>query len=98
MDYNFVKFFEITACTTKNTQQSKSIVENDRHVGGPFVRLFAESKSLSRDALEILSASRSVGTGKMYNSHINRSVKFCREKYLDPIQATIPIKQSLRWE
>ena len=29
-------------------------MEKDGHVGGPFVRLFTESKSLSRDALEIL--------------------------------------------
>ena len=28
----------------------------DEHVGGPFVSLFTESKSLSRDAFEILSA------------------------------------------
>ena len=32
-------------------------MEKDEHVGGPFVRLFAESKSLSGDALEIVSAS-----------------------------------------
>ena len=60
----------------------------DEHVGGPFVRLFAESKSLPRDALEILSPSWRVGTGKRYNSHVERFVKFCRERYTDPIQAT----------
>ena len=32
-----------------------------------FVRLFAESKSLSRDALEILSASWRMGTERRYN-------------------------------
>ena len=42
-------------------------MEKDEHAGGSFVRLFAESKSLSRDALEILSASWRVGTGKRYN-------------------------------
>ena len=60
----------------------------NEHVGGPFVRLFAESKSLSRNALEILSASWRVGTGKRYSSHEERFVKFCRERYTDPIQAT----------
>ena len=66
-------------------------MEKDEHVGGPFVRPFADSKSLSRDALEILSASWSVETGKRYNSHIERFVKFCRERYPDSIQATIEI-------
>ena len=65
-----------------------SNVEKDEHAGGPFVRLFAESKLLSRDALEVLSASWRVGTGKRYNSHVERFVKFCRERYTDPIQAT----------
>ena len=63
-------------------------MENDEYAGGPFVRLFAENKSLSRDVLEILSASWRVGTGKRYNSHVERFVKFCRERYTDPIQAT----------
>ena len=40
-----------------NTQPGTSNAEKDEHAGGPFVKLFAESKSLSRDALEILSAS-----------------------------------------
>ena len=66
-------------------------MEKDEHAGGPFVRLFAESKSLSRDALEILSASWRVETGKRYNSHVERFVKFCRERYTDPIQATTEI-------
>ena len=63
-------------------------MEKDEHAGGPFVRLFVESKSLSRDALEILSASWRVGTGKRYNSHVERFVKFCRERYTDHIQGT----------
>ena len=63
-------------------------MDKDEHAGGSFVRLFAESKSLSRDALEILSASWRVGTGKRYNSHVKRFVQFCRERYTDPIQAT----------
>ena len=63
-------------------------MEKDEHAGGPFVRLFVESKSLSRDALEIVSASWRVGTGKRCNSHVERFVKFCRESYTDPIQAT----------
>ena len=63
-------------------------MEKDRHAGGPFVRLFEESKSFSRDPLEILSASWRVGTGKNYISHVERFVKFCRERYNDPIQAT----------
>ena len=63
-------------------------MEKDEHAGGPFFKLFAESKSLSRDALEVLSASWRVGTGKRNNSHVERFVKFCRERYTDPIQAT----------
>ena len=63
-------------------------MEKDEHAGGSFVRLFAESKSMSRDALEILSASWRMGTEKRYNSHVERFVKFCRERYTDPIQAT----------
>ena len=63
-------------------------MEKDEHAGGPFVRFFAESKSLSRDAFEILSASWRVGTGKRYNSNVKRFVKFCCERYTDPIQAT----------
>ena len=65
-------------------------MEKDEHVGGPFVRLFAESKSLSGDALEIVSASWGVGTRKRYNSHIERfaKLKVCRERYTDPVQAT----------
>ena len=43
---------------------------------------------MSRDALEILSASWRMGTEKRYNSHVERFVKFCRERYTDPIQAT----------
>ena len=46
-----------------NNQPGISNVEKDEHVGATFVRLFAESKSLSRDALEILSASWGVRTG-----------------------------------
>ena len=53
-------------------------MEEDEHTVG---RLFAESKSLSRDALEILSVSWRVGTEK-------RFVKFCRERSTDPIQVT----------
>ena len=63
-------------------------MEKDEHAGGPFLRLFAESKSLSRDALEILSASWRVETGKRYNSLVERFAKFCRERYTDPIKAT----------
>ena len=64
-------------------------MEKDEHASGSFVRLFAESKSWSRDILEILSALWRVGTRKGYsNSHAKRFVKFCREKYTDPIQAT----------
>ena len=63
-------------------------MEEDEHAGGSFARLFAESKSLSRDALEILSASWRVGTEKRYNSHVERFVKLCRGRYTDPIQAT----------
>ena len=63
-------------------------MEEDGHAGGSFVRLFAESKSMSRDALEILSASWRMGTEKRYNSHVERFVKFCHERYTDPIQAT----------
>ena len=63
-------------------------MKKDEHAGGTFARLFAESKSLPRDALEILSASWRVGTGKRYNSHVERFVKFFRERYNDPIQAT----------
>ena len=37
---------------------------------------FAENKSLSRDGLEILSASWRVGTRKRYNSLIERFVSF----------------------
>ena len=66
-------------------------MEKDEHAAGRFVRLFAESKSLSRDALEILSASWRVGTGKRYSSHIERFVKLFRERYTDPIQATTEI-------
>ena len=40
---------------------------------------------------EILSASWKDGTGKRYNSHIERFVKFCRERHTDPIQATTEI-------
>ena len=43
---------------------------------------------MSIDALEILSASWRMGTEKRYNSHVERFVKFCRERYTDPIQAT----------
>ena len=63
-------------------------MEKDGHVGSPFVRLFPESKSLSKDVLEILSASWKVGIGKRFNSHTERFVKFYYEKYTDPIQAT----------
>ena len=63
-------------------------MEKDEHAGGSFVRLFAESKSLSRDAPQILSASWIVGTEKSYNSHVERFAKFCRERCTDPIQAT----------
>ena len=71
-----------------NIQPATSNVEKDQHASAPFVRFFAESKSLSRGALEILSASWRVGTGKRYNSHVERFVKFCRERYTDPIQGT----------
>ena len=63
-------------------------MEKDGHAGGSFVRLSSESKSMSRDALDILSASWRMGTEKRYNSYVERFVKFCRERYTDPIQAT----------
>ena len=43
---------------------------------------------MSRDALEILSASWRMGTEKRDKSHVEWFVKFCRERYTDPIQAT----------
>ena len=63
-------------------------MEKDEYDGGSFVRLFAESKLMSRDALEKLSASWRMGTEKRYNSHVERFVPFCRERFTDPIQAT----------
>ena len=66
-------------------------MEKDEDASGPFVRLFAENKSLLRDALEILSASWRVGTGRRYNSHVKRFVKFCRERYSDPVQVITEI-------
>ena len=63
-------------------------MEKDKHVGGSFLRLFAEIKSLSRDAFGILSASWRVGTGERFNSCIERCVKLNHERYTDPIQAT----------
>ena len=54
---------ENTACNT-NTEPGTSSVKKDGHADGPFVRLFAEIKSLSKDALEILAASWRVRTGK----------------------------------
>ena len=43
---------------------------------------------MSRDALEILSALWRMGAEKRYNSHVEKFVNFCRERYTDPIQAT----------
>ena len=63
-------------------------MEKDENAGGRSVRLFAESKSLARDALEILSASWRLGTEKRYNSHVERFVKFCDERYTETIKAT----------
>ena len=40
-------------------------MEKNGRIGGLFVRLFTESRSLSRDALEILLASQRVETGKI---------------------------------
>ena len=42
-----------------------------------------------------LEASWRVGTGKRHNSHIERFVKFYRERYTDPIQATTEIEIEL---
>ena len=67
-------------------------MEKDENAGDSFVRLFAESKSWSEDALEILSASWRMGTEKRYNSHVESFVKFCRERYTDPIQATTEMR------
>ena len=39
-------------------------MKKDEHVLGSFVRIFTECKLLSRDALEILSALWTLGTGK----------------------------------
>ena len=63
-------------------------MEKYEYIGGLFVRLFAERKSLSRDALEILSASWRDRTEKSYNSHIEIFVTFCHERHTNPIQAT----------
>ena len=79
---------EITPCITTNTQPVTSNVEKDEHAGGSFVSLFVESKSLPRDALEILLALWRVGTEKSNNPHVKRFVKFCRERYTDFIKAT----------
>ena len=64
----------------------------DGHVCGPFVRLFTESKSLSRDALGILSTSWRLGTGKRYSYHIKRFAKFGKERYTDLVQATTELE------
>ena len=66
-------------------------MSQDGHVAGPFVRLFVESKSFSRNALEILSVSWRVGIWKRYNSQIEMFVKFSRERYTDHIQETTEI-------
>ena len=66
-------------------------MEKDEHAGGSSVRLFAESKSLSRDAIEVVSPSWRMGTEKTFHSHVERFAKFCRERYTDPIQATTGI-------
>ena len=66
-------------------------MEKDEHAGGSSVRLFAESKSLSRDAIEVVSPSWRMGTEKTFHSHVERFAKFCRERYTDPIQTTIEI-------
>ena len=53
-------------------------MEKDEHDNGPFVRLFAESKTLSWRK----------GTEKRYNPYIKRFVKFCCQRYTDSIQTT----------
>ena len=55
-------------------------MEKDEHASDPFVRLFAEGKSLSGHALEILSALWRVETGKRHDSHIIMFLKFCLER------------------
>ena len=64
-------------------------MEKDEYAGGPFIRLFAERKSLSKVLLKSYQV-RGAGTGKRYNSHSEKFFKFCRERY--PV---IPFKQPL---
>ena len=62
-------------------------MEKDEHVGGPFARLFVESKSLSRDALKILLASE----------HGKGTIPASKGLSTFAVKGTlIPFKQSLR--
>ena len=54
-------------------------------------RIWNPPRTLFRDALEILLASWRAGRRKIYNSHIKRLVRFCYERWTDPIQATTEI-------
>ena len=63
-------------------------MEKDDHVGCPFVRHVAKSRSLSKDALKSSHLHGEWEQRMRYNSYIERFVKFCCEKYTDHIQAT----------
>ena len=70
----------------QTTNQVHPIKEKESHIGGWYLSSCSHKKSLSRDAPEILLASWRVGKRKKCNTHIERFVKFYRERYTDPIQ------------
>ena len=60
----------------------------DGHDCGALIGLFQKSSTLSKAAIEMISASWRQGTEKRYNRHIKRIVNFCHKRLADPLCAT----------
>ena len=60
----------------------------DGHDCGTLIGLLQKSSTLSKAAIEIISASWRQGTEKRYNRHIKRIVDFCHKRQADPLCAT----------
>ena len=85
---HIVKLLEIASAAATVARSESPNVATDGHDCGTLIGFLQKSSTLSKAAIEIISASWRQGTEKRYNGHIKRFVDFCHKQQADPLYAT----------
>ena len=78
-----------SAQTSLQSQQSTSASAKTSVAGMQVIRRSLESKSIYGKSADIILSSWCTGTRKQYSTHINKWLKYCGEKQVDPLYPSI---------